>query len=473
MADGAAVKHIAFLIASLCAATIMATGSANAQPSPLRLDVTPAFDPAGPAPFRVIGARDGETLTIVARCVLEVWRPDAQGAWKPRMISFFSWADLTADASGTIDPSSTQPRDGSYSVADPMAFMWSGYAEDDPRFDRLLPAIRRWTDAAQNGRVGVRVFRGQDAIATADFPDRATTTRLVFETVQQPGLVGVYAAPRGASRLPTLIVLHGSEGNDIDKARGNAEKFAQQGFAVLAIAYYTQTYQPAAHVPTSGIEIDVNQIERARAWIATRTGADAARIGIWGQSKGGEFAMVAASRFAWLKAAVGCVPSDIVWQGFGDGETVPPPRSTWRLDGKPLPFVPLFPYADGRYRDNTDRYERSRRYHPAEAQAAKIPIERTRAKLLLIGGDRDEVWASGAMARAIAASMGAADKGDRAETLVFEKAGHGICGDGSFPVRAYGKDDADPDRKSLEAEGQASVIAFRRTLAFFRETLRR
>jgi dienelactone hydrolase len=467
------MKKIAAAGLSMFAVVLVPTTPVLAQRAPVRLDLTAAFDPAGASPIRIEGARPGETLTIVVRRTLDVWRPDSQGAWKQRAVNFFSWADLTADTAGQIDPATARPANASYSVADPLALMWSGYAEDDPRLAKLLPMSLRVFAANGYDRIQVKAYRAVETIGEGSFADRMTAPQLDFKIVQQAGLVGVYAAPAGAARLPTLIVLHGSEGNDIEKARTNAASFARQGFAVLAIAYYTQPYQPARHVPTSGMEIDVNQIERARAWLAGQARADVARIGIWGQSKGGEFAMVAASRFPWIRAAVGCVPSDVVWQGFGEGENLPPARSTWRMDGKVLPFVPLFPYAEGRYRDNTERYERSRRFNSVAADAARIPVERTRARLLLIGSDRDEVWASGAMARSIAATMARAGKKKRAEALVFDKAGHGICGDGSFPVRAYGKDDPDADRKSLDAEGQASVIAFRRTLTFFRDALAR
>ena len=200
--------------------------------------------------------------------------------------------------------------------------------------------------------------------------------------------------------------------------------------------------------------------------------ADVGRIGLFGVSKGGEFALVGASRFPWVKAAVGCVPSDVVWMGFGQGEDELPHRSTWALDDTPLPFVPLYPYADKRYRDNTERYERSRRFHPQASDAARIPIERTKARLLLIGSDRDEVWASGAMSRNVSAAMSRAGLGERAELMVFDKAGHAVCGDGSFPVRAYGKEDPSmPDLRELNAEGHATVKAFRRSVNFLKSSL--
>jgi dienelactone hydrolase len=315
------------------------------------------------------------------------------------------------------------------------------------------------------------VLRGGQEIVQGAISLSPDNSNLRITTVQQTGMVGVFAAPKGESKLPTLIVMHGSEGNDIAKARANALTYAEQGFATFALAWYTQSYEPAEHVPTRGQLIDVNQLERVRDWLATQPEADAKRIALWGQSKGGEFAMLGASHFPWVKAAVGCVPSDIVWQGFGEGENEQPVRSTWLLNGKPLPFVPLFAYVDGRFRDNTDRYERSRRYNVDAAVAARIPIEKTKAKLLLIAGDRDEVWASGTMARNLAESMRRAGKAKQVQTLLFPEAGHSVCGDGSFPVRAYGLDDPDPDRKSLNAEGHANVEAFRATISFLKKAL--
>jgi dienelactone hydrolase len=388
--------------------------------------------------------------------------------WKPQPTRFTAWAEVRADSAGKVDLATATPLAGSYAKADPLGLVWSGYP--DGRAE--IPEAFRDFTVPREGEVNVYVLRNGREIATGVLSLASDARALRVATVQQPGLVGVFAAPKGVSRLPTLIMMHGSEGNNIEKARANALIYAQQGFAVFALAWYTQPYEPEEFVPSSGRLIDVNQLERVRDWLAGQPEADAKRIALWGQSKGGEFAMLGASRFPWVRAAVGCVPSDIVWQGFGEGENSPPLRSTWMMDGEPLPFAPLYPYVDGRFRDNTDRYERSRRFNFDAATAARIPIEKTKAKLLLIAGDRDEVWASGLMARNLAESMRRAGKGRQVETLIFAEAGHAICGDGSFPVRAYGRDDPDPDRKSLNAEGHANVEAFRATIDFLRDTLR-
>jgi len=174
---------------------------------------------------------------------------------------------------------------------------------------------------------------------------------------------------------------------------------------------------------------------------------------------------------------VGCVPSDVVWEG--DTAHAPPGEaSSWSLGGRPHPYIPLYPWtdADGDFRidnfyDNAERYSRSRRDRPREAAAARIPIERSRARLFLIGGDRDEVWASGEMSRAIVAAMRRAGRGRRAEALIFPTAGHQLCGDGTFPVYAYESQSERPRDKLLTDEGHANGIAFRRKIAFLRAAL--
>jgi dienelactone hydrolase len=451
--------------AIVCITVALFSAAIHAQPV---IETDSEFNPTSLSPIRITGAAANETLTIVATRSLDTWKPDKDGNWKPQPTRYTAWAEVTADPNGRIDLATATPRSGSYLKADSLGLLWSGYPEGRAEIPK---AFRDFAAVPERG-LNLYVLSNGKTVASGALNLENDTSTLRVSTVQQPGLVGVFAAPKGGSKLPTLIVMHGSEGNNIEKARSSALTYAQQGFAAFALAWYTQPYEPAEHVPTSGHLIDVNQLERVRDWLAQQSEADTKRIALWGVSKGGEFAMLGASRFAWAKAAVGCVPSDVVWQGFGQDENVLPARSTWLLDGKPLPFVPLFPYVtDNRYRDNTDRYERSRRFNPDAAIAARIPIEKTKAKLLLIAGDRDEVWASGLMARNIADTMRHNGKAKQVQTLLFPEAGHSVCGDGSFPVRAYGKDDPDPDRKSLNAEGHANVEAFRATMRFLREVL--
>jgi hypothetical protein len=317
----------------------------------LVLTIAATLDPLAVSPITVSGATPGETLTLIATRKISVWRPAKDGQWRLTPVTFVAWADMQADGHGRIDLAISKPSTGSYTEPDPLGLLWSGYPIDSA----TLPPEYRSPGETPDGQLTVQVRRGSNVIAAGAMALTGAAEPIRVITVQQAGLVGVYAAPKGGRRLPTLIILHGSEGGSIQKAANSATLYARLGFATFALAYYAQSYEATEFVPSRGVNIDVNQLERARDWLKTQYEADIRRIGLFGSSKGGEFAMVAAARFAWVKAAVGCVPSDVVWQGFGDGENDLPLRSTWMLDGKTLPFIPLFAYADNRYRDNTDR----------------------------------------------------------------------------------------------------------------------
>ncbi|HEV7658999.1 MAG TPA: acyl-CoA thioester hydrolase/BAAT C-terminal domain-containing protein [Allosphingosinicella sp.] len=451
---------------AIAAATLSGAAPASAP----ALSVRSLYAAGDPADIRVAGLRPGERIRIHSwRRFNRSERDSATGQWGMRMRVLHGWADFRADRNGAVLVERARPLAGTYPMVDGLGLLWSMQVADD----RAAGAEGELDESS----VQLRVERRGAPPLAARLSFRPIPAGTLMETVRRPGLVGVFAAPPGARSLPTLIFLHGSEGSDIARAQSEAAAFAQLGFATLAIIYHSRPWQPTQGVPDFHVNTPVEMLQAARDWLATRPEADARRIGLIGNSKGAEFAMVGAATYDWVRAAVGCVPSDVVWEG--DVARAPSGQaSSWSQSGRPLPYVPLYPWtdADGDMRidnfyDNTERYSSSRRDHPRETLAARIPIERTRARLLLLGGDRDEVWASGAMSRAIVAAMRRAGRARQAEALTFPTAGHQICGDGTFPVYAYDSQSARPRDKILTDEGHANVIAFRRKIAFLRAAL--
>lgn len=448
-------------------------GSAAARAEP-RIDVADLV--AGDVlALRVTGLDRGERVRIHALRRLEVYRQAASGEWRRVPTQMHGWGDFRADHRGVVDVRRDAPLAGTYRARDDVGLLWSAYPADDPAAAAAWQSAAPRPEAPPGDAVALVVERQGRASLHAQFRLRGARAGTRIETVRGPGFAGVFAAPPGASRLPTLIVLHGSEGGSIAKAQAAAGRFASQGFATLALIYFAWDYERPEGVAHGRIEaIPVEMLAAARSWLETRPEADVDRLALVGTSKGAEFALVGAAVYPWVRAVVGCAPSDVVWQGFDQTSAEQPRASSWSVGGRPLSFVPLHPFREGNpdgYRTNTERYELSRRDHAAEAAKARIPVERSTARMLLIGGGRDEVWASGAMSAAIAQRLERAGRGRQAESLLFPRAGHQICGDGTFPVRAYQQQSADPAMKVLEDEGHATVTAFRRSLAFLREAL--
>ncbi len=178
-----------------------------------------------------------------------------------------------------------------------------------------------------------------------------------------------------------------------------------RGYAAFAVSYVQYPWNGAlSGVPTAIDSIPVETLERARAWLGQQPVADTSRIALWGVSKGAEFALVASARCDWVRATMACVPSDVMWAGYGrdplPGETL----TSWSDSGRRLPAIPYDRYDDVFAGKATPRevHDRSRVASPALVRAARIPVEQIASPVLLLGAERDNVWSSGEMTRAAA-----------------------------------------------------------------------
>lgn len=301
--------------------------------------------------------------------------------------------------------------------------------------------------------------------------------------MNEGGIAGVYAAPTDGKSHPIVLLLHGSEGGSREGARELAVRYAAQGYAALSVIYFAYDLAGIKGVSHQHVNTPIEWLDTARRWVAQQPEADASRIGVYGHSKGAEFAAVAAVRFPWINAVVACVPTDVVWEGYGFDDQrnrpenrgpAPDRASSWSWGGKPLPYVKLRPFdwrQPQQYFNNTERYERSRQDDPVQADNSVIPIEQSKAKFLLLGGEKDEVWASGAMALALGRRFDGQPKERQPDVHVFEGAGHSICGDGTYPPRVYGVTTADPRSRDLDKEGAAAARGWELTKAFLARQL--
>lgn len=405
--------------------------------------------------------------------------PSQRSGWHQAPQPLHAWVEARADGHGAIDLRRFVVREGTYHGADAYGLWWSGRKAGD----RLLAgaAVPGLDPAAlKDGENRLVVTRG-DAVLAQAAVKMAPPPGLTVTPVARGALNGAYAAPADGRRHPALILLHGSEGGGRDDARAIAQRFAGQGFAAFALNYFAWDLKGVAGVPNAHVNQPIELLATVRDWLAAQPQADVTRLGVYGHSKGAEFAAVAAVRLPWIKAVAACVPSDAVWEGYGIGDArnrpepgrvAPTLMSSWSWRGEPLPYIALPPADDrSRYFDNTAYYEARRMADPAAAAKARIPVETAAAHFLWLGGGRDQTWASGAMAKANDAALRRAGRGGRSELHVYDKAGHAICGDGSYPTRLWEDDSADPRRPDLDAAGRATVDGWRRIVAFFRRVL--
>lgn len=261
------------------------------------------------------------------------------------------------------------------------------------------------------------------------------------------GLTGCWFEPEAPTDAGVLV-LGGSSGTiPMERAR----LLAGLGFRVAALSWFGGPGQ------SPGIcEIPVEVFERA---IDQLVSAGCGRIAVLGTSKGAEAALLIASLDPRVDLVVAFSPSSVVWANVGPGADgfEWPLRSSFTWRGEALPFVPHEAEAllsvgrlpPIRY---LGLFERSLEVFADRLEAAAIPIEQTRADVVLVAGGDDQLWPSARFAKNLAQRLSAA--GRSATLLTHPQAGHRVLLPGEAAQRSRlnehgGDDEADATLGSL------------------------
>ncbi len=155
-------------------------------------------------------------------------------------------------------------------------------------------------------------------------------------------------------------------------------------------------------------------------------------LGVIGDSRGTELALLAGTLFPRIGAVVAYAPSAVLWPGVGAGVAADTPAWTYR--GQGLPFVPyrttpaaratvVAGIGAGRGEAETPVFLGSLGDTAAVA-AATIPVERIAGPILRIAGEDDQLWPSGTFAGLIADRLRQQGHPYPDLTLRYPAAGH-------------------------------------------------
>jgi hypothetical protein len=309
----------------------------STEPTTRTLHLTATPNPAfidQPIHLLLTGALPNERVRLTAWLI-----DDAGRRWESR-------AEFTADATGSIDPSrdAPLPSGSPYRAVDPMGLFWS------MRLNPEDAGARHQNRHQNNDQYLKRELTPTEITIEASAPSLRHIARLRIERHHVPpnatiravdgdhqgktlaGLLFIPApetpepcddntlspdaasAPRPRKR-PAVITLGGS-GGGLDWE--TAAAFSAHGYAALALPYFG--FDP---LPSSLNSIPLEYFERAIAWLCRQPEIDPGRLAIHGISRGGELALLLATKIPLIRAVVGVVPGNVVWQATG----TPPPDS--------------------------------------------------------------------------------------------------------------------------------------------------
>lgn len=269
-----------------------------------------------PPRIAVEGLEPGSRVRVHALRMFAGWDTDGKGGWKKVLKPLHAWADYEADAQGRVRTWVRGPLAGTFAGSDAYGLLWSG--RPTSAADPMLPAgVDLVTLAEGAGRI---VVSREGRVLASHAIGAEKVEGLRSEAIAQGRLNGHFAAPADGARHPAVILLHGSEGGNRDSAREIAERFAAQGYAAFALNYFAWDLAGLEGVPNAHVNQPIELISTVRDWLAARPEADISRLGLYGHSKGAEYAEVAAVHLPWIKAVAACVPTDAVWEGYGIGD---------------------------------------------------------------------------------------------------------------------------------------------------------
>ncbi len=195
-----------------------------------------------------------------------------------------------------------------------------------------------------------------------------------------------YYPTKGQEKNIAMISLGGSEGGYPSNDYVHNE-LTKLGYPCMAVAYFK-----TKNTPQNLSDIPLEYFEQAIESYSNRPEIKGKKLVVIGKSKGGELALLLASRYPKIKGVIAVVPSNVVWQGI-NADWSAANSSSWSYQGQPLPYVPYDSISDKKY---VELYELSLQ-QKAFVEKATIPVEKISGAVLLSSGAEDKMWPATSM----------------------------------------------------------------------------
>lgn len=241
--------------------------------------------------------------------------------------------------------------------------------------------------------------------------------------VEEAGFAArLYLPSTDTHQRAAVLMLGGSDGG-YPSPRA-ATDLANAGHPVLALAYFNGYSAKIDGLPERLEAIPLEYTYLALEWLKRRWGASR-KIAVMGESRGAELALLMGSRRPDIAAIVAFSPTSLVWPAVGDMTGKIP---AWTEGGLPVAFVDM-PVVDParQFSDGLDDGLRAR--------AAAIPVEQSKAAMLLVSSRSDRIWPASRMADQIAESLKSAGFSPAVINLQYDDASHLLMGPGPGVVR--------------------------------------
>ena len=317
-------------------------------------------------------------------------------------------------SNGVVDLASTSPVSGSYNTIDAMGFMWSM---------RPMNSKKSVLFSCENLKplnVKIQVYLNDVLVSTSNLSRLRVRTDVHRTEIREKDLVGTIFIPKNAANKPGIIDLTGSGGGLIE---ARAALLASHGYVTFALAYFG-----SGSLPKTLSNIPLEYFEKAIHYLQQQKGVDSDRIGIVGNSRGGELSLLLGSTYSEIKCVIGYLPSIFRWPGT-EGPV-------WTLDNRPLPFISqagdtqLWAEIQKKITSggaiSLTPWFKSVIQNREALRESEILVENINGPILLISGQDDKVWPSALFSEFVIQRLKANNFKHQFKHLTYPNAGHSV-----------------------------------------------
>lgn len=296
-----------------------------------------------------------------------------------------AYAFFISDKNGEIDLSTQKPESGTYNWIDSMGLISS--LKKVPSNEKN---ISQEFSIDNNFIIKISV-ECNGSIESESIERMFKNTNIKRQKINDKFIGELFYT--GNSDNKTIILLGGS-GGGMESIASIAGPLSSHGFNVLSVGYFGEE-----GLPKYLQEIPLEYFENVVSWIHNNPLLNS-EIYLHGTSKGGELALLLASKYNDFTKVVANLPHAYCFQGL-QGMVAAENVSSWSYQGLVLPYIKL---------DNNIFFEEQKRCISKNIpfgfancykngvevadnrEEARIKVENSNADILLISGEEDNIW---------------------------------------------------------------------------------
>lgn len=243
---------------------------------------------------------------------------------------------------------------------------------------------------------------------------------------KEHGFVGHLAEPDAGSDKAVIVVMGGEQ--SILPGIKFAERFADYGITGLSVSLFG-----AEGIPDSPDKIPVDMFIPAVDYLREKKKIE--HISIYGQSMGSIFAVLAAQYIGGFENLIMVSPTHVPFEGTLKDKKTMTGRSVATWKGEDIPFV----------KADFSKVKASKYYHHPDSECkvtgmwiayhdayknvtaalkARLSVEKTETRILLIAGDEDEAWPAEYSVRLIEKDLREKGYGKDIKVIVYPHGSH-------------------------------------------------